>query len=108
MCARKTSLICTSGTTGECHEGCSKRPFSKAAVSEEVRRTLRYVEPLSDTRTKLADFFSILLIAYLDEQVVGSQPILSDTGPSIEREMSGRVCDWLELVCQRQGLRIDE
>ena len=34
---------------------------SKAAVSEEARRTLRYVEPLSDTRTPLADFFSILL-----------------------------------------------
>jgi len=36
-------------------------PFSKAAASEEARRTLRYVEPLSDARTKLADFFSILL-----------------------------------------------
>ena len=95
MCAHKTSLICTSGVTGECYEGCSKSPFSKAAVSEEVRRTFRYVEPLSDSRTKLADFFSILLIAYLDEQVVGSQPILSDTGPRIEREMSGGVCDWL-------------
>ena len=41
--------------------GCSKRPFSKAAASEEARRTLRYVEPLSEARTKLADFFSILL-----------------------------------------------
>jgi hypothetical protein len=41
--------------------GCSKRPFSKAAASEEARRTLRYVEPLSDARTMLADFFSILL-----------------------------------------------
>jgi predicted HNH restriction endonuclease len=41
--------------------GCSKRPSSKAAVSEEARRTFRYVEPLSDTRTPLADFFSILL-----------------------------------------------
>jgi hypothetical protein len=30
-------------------------------VSEEARRTLRYVEPLSDARTPLADFFSILL-----------------------------------------------
>jgi hypothetical protein len=38
-----------------------KRPFSKAAASEEARRTLRYVEPLSDARTLLADFFSILL-----------------------------------------------
>jgi hypothetical protein len=26
-----------------------------------VRRTLRYVEPLSDARTPLADIFSILL-----------------------------------------------
>jgi hypothetical protein len=41
--------------------GCSKRPPSKAAASEGARRTLRYVEPLSAARTKLADFFSILL-----------------------------------------------
>ena len=43
--------------------GCSKSPFSKAAASEGARRTLRYVEPLSDARTPLADFFSILLDA---------------------------------------------
>ena len=42
--------------------GCSKRPSSKAAASEEARRTLQYVESLSDARTKLADFFSILLV----------------------------------------------
>jgi hypothetical protein len=36
-------------------------PSSKAAASEEARRTLRYVEPLSDARTPLAAFFSILL-----------------------------------------------
>src|ERR1041384_4340946 len=41
--------------------GCSKRPSSKAAASEDARRTLRYVELLSETRTPLADFFSILL-----------------------------------------------
>ena len=41
--------------------GCSKRPSSKAAASEEVRRMLRYVEPLSDARTKLAGFFSTML-----------------------------------------------
>jgi hypothetical protein len=29
-------------------------------VSEEARRTLRYVELLSDARTTLAEFFSIL------------------------------------------------
>ena len=34
---------------------------SKAAASEETRRTLRYVEPLSDARTPLAGVFSILL-----------------------------------------------
>ena len=47
--------------TGVHQAGCSKRPSSKAAASEEARRTLRYVEPLSEARTKLADFFSILL-----------------------------------------------
>src|SRR5438094_1872765 len=50
-----------SGSRGEYIAGCSKRPSSKAAASEEARRTLRYVEPLSDGRTPLADFFSILL-----------------------------------------------
>ena len=44
------------------YTGCSKRPSSKAAASEKARRTLRYVEPLSDARTPLADFFSILLV----------------------------------------------
>ena len=46
----------------ETRAGCSKGPSSKAAASEEARRTLRYVEPLSDARTPLADFFSILLV----------------------------------------------
>ena len=41
--------------------GCLKRLSSKAAASEEARRTLRYVEPLHDARTPLAAFFSILL-----------------------------------------------
>jgi hypothetical protein len=41
--------------------GCSKWPSSQAAASEEAKRTLRYVEPLNDARTPLADFFSILL-----------------------------------------------
>ena len=43
-----------------------KKAVSKAAASEVARRTLRYVEPLSDVRTKLADFFSILLGAELN------------------------------------------
>ncbi len=37
-----------------------KRLSSKAAASEKARRTFRYVEPLSDARTMLVDFFSIL------------------------------------------------
>jgi hypothetical protein len=60
--------------------GCSKKPDfspaqpwraetrlvpSKAAASEEARRTFRYVEPLSEARTKLVGFFSILLVQKL-------------------------------------------
>jgi len=37
-----------------------KWPSSATEASEEARRTLRYVEPLSEARIKLADFFSIL------------------------------------------------
>ena len=44
--------------------GCSKSPSSKAAASEEARRTLRYVEPLNDARTPLAVFFSSLLVGF--------------------------------------------
>jgi hypothetical protein len=46
---------------GKCPAGCSKRLSGKTAAREEARRTLRYVEPLSDARTMLADFFSILI-----------------------------------------------
>jgi hypothetical protein len=59
-------MVYQSRTTGEHCAGCSKRPSSKAAASEEARRTLRYVELLSDARTKLADFFSILLKVRLE------------------------------------------
>jgi hypothetical protein len=42
--------------------GCSISPSSKAAASEGPEAyPLGYVEDLSDVRTKLADFFSILL-----------------------------------------------
>jgi len=42
--------------------GCSKRPSSKAAASEEVKPYfMPYVESLSDARTPLADFFNSLL-----------------------------------------------
>jgi hypothetical protein len=47
-------------------EGWSKRLSSKAAASEEARRTLRYVEPLSDARTKLECVFTILLLLHAE------------------------------------------
>jgi len=37
-----------------------KAPSSKAAASEEARRTLWYGEPLSDARTPLEGVFNIL------------------------------------------------
>ena len=47
--------------------GCTNSPPSKAAASEEARRMLRYVELLSNARTPLADFFSILLQAPINQ-----------------------------------------
>ena len=40
-----------------------KKAVQRGRASKEARRTLRYVEPLSDARTKLADFFNILLVS---------------------------------------------
>jgi len=54
-------MVRTSRTTERHLAGCSKSLSGKAAASKEARRTLRYVEPLSEARTTLADFFSILL-----------------------------------------------
>ena len=65
-------------------------------------RTCAIIHPLH------LELETALLIACPDEQMVGPRPILSDAGLRIEREMSGGVCDWLELVCQREGLCIDE
>jgi hypothetical protein len=85
--------VYTQYTVGILHTGadvkraseCSKRPSSKAAVSEEAKRTFRYVERLSETRTLLADFFSILLeldgelepdkCAYQDEWSIAPQAL---------------------------------
>jgi len=47
--------------TGYASAGCSNRRSSKAAASEEARRTLQYVESLSAARTPLDACFSILL-----------------------------------------------
>jgi hypothetical protein len=53
-------MVRLSMTAGEYHAGCSKRPSSKAAASEETKRMLQYVELLSDARTTPVGFFSIL------------------------------------------------
>jgi hypothetical protein len=42
----------------DAQKGCPARP---QGAKRRGGRTLRYVEPLSDARTPLADFFSILL-----------------------------------------------
>ncbi len=57
--------------------GCSKSFTSKAAASEEVRRTLRYVEPLSNPRTPLVDFFNSLLRPVLRRLHIAEQQIPS-------------------------------
>ena len=53
-------MIHLARATGEPRAGCSKGLSSKAEANEEARRTLRCVEPLSDARTTLSGFFSIL------------------------------------------------
>jgi hypothetical protein len=37
-----------------------KKAIQQGRSEQEARRTLRYVEPLSDARTPLANFFNIL------------------------------------------------
>ena len=50
--------------TAELHIGCSKRPSSEAAgESKPEAYPLGYVEDFDKPRTKLAGFFSILLIS---------------------------------------------
>ena len=66
------------GANARITSGCSKRLSSKAAASEAARRTLRYVESLSDARTPLADFFSILL-----------EPVRGQRRPSSLADMEG-------------------
>ena len=56
------------GTTAEHHAGCSKRPFSKAAGESKPEAYPRgYVEDFDEPRTKLEDFFSILLAKVFHE-----------------------------------------
>ena len=60
-----------------------KRLSSKAVASEEARRTLRYVELLSDARTPLVDFFSILLGSLLGVLACRSGILLRQGLPNV-------------------------
>ncbi|MGH7184162.1 MAG: hypothetical protein ACREJN_19610, partial [Nitrospiraceae bacterium] len=51
--------------------------IAKAAASDEARGTLRYVEPLSDARTPLADFINSPLIGIRECARAGSQIAIS-------------------------------
>lgn len=68
---RKTRLMPNYGwsfpyrSSGRIGSGYSTRLSGKAAASEGARRTLRYVEPLSDARTPLAGFSSILVGSFV-------------------------------------------
>ncbi len=73
---------------------CSKRPSSKAAASEGARRTFRYVEPLSDARTPLEDFFSILLkrekYSFKNRPTISPPPPCSNS-PCVEPSVTATV-----------------
>jgi hypothetical protein len=62
-------MVRTSRITGAHRVGCSKRPSGKAAASEEAKAYASYVELLREARTPLADFFSILRVAYVGRVV---------------------------------------
>ena len=49
------------GSTGKYSRRMLKKAVQQGRIEHEAMRTLRYVEPLSDARTELADFFSLLL-----------------------------------------------
>ena len=78
-----------------------KRPFIKAAASEEARRTLRYIEPLSDARTMLAVFFSILLTQSTNTQTIEAQ--IAIHGPNFRSTVQAahRVVTLLNVDCEK-------
>ena len=60
-------------------------PQARPQRAKRRRRTLRYVELLSEARTTLADFFSILLVvrAYEGESIVSRRA---------EKRSAGQLC----------------
>ena len=84
------------------HPGAPRRTLSagKTAVSEEARRTLRYVEPLSDTRYAVGGLFQ-----HPDKGFLRTSP----EKPG-ERALTSKPCvrpqlDWLTT---RQGVGTDD
>ncbi|HEY6287845.1 MAG TPA: hypothetical protein VIW48_00215 [Nitrospiraceae bacterium] len=104
-------MVHTSRATGADHTGCSKRLSGKAAASEEAQRTLRYVEPLSDTRTpygkrrvsarqgwagEKGDFFSILLAKPVTADSFPQAIVVERHPPCSPQRLTMR---WAILVC---------
>jgi hypothetical protein len=61
------------------------RPDARPQRAKRRRRTLRYVELLSEARTKLADFFSILLEEAMTVSVVWGLTLLAVLSPLLAR-----------------------
>ena len=81
--------------------GCSKRPSGKAAASEGAETySSPYVEPLSDARTRLAGFFSIML---------GEKTEDAGMSPAFDRRRFMRVslpCLLDEVHCRRLAIAL--
>ena len=79
--------------------GCSKRLSSKAAASEDPEAfPLGYVEALNDTRTPLADFFSILLVTrigdgYAHHDLLAIQGVIEQHGECTLHKSHGLLID---------------
>jgi hypothetical protein len=69
--------------------GCSKRPSSKAAgESKPEAYPLGYVEDFDELRTKLADFFSILLASCFMQDLIQASPAGSQSRLIVRREFA--------------------
>ena len=104
-------MVHTSWATGEEQTGRSKRLSSKAAASEETRRTLRYVEPLSNARTphgkrcvsahqgwagEKRDFFSILLAKLVTTDSFPQSMVIEQRPTGLPQRLTTR---WAILLC---------
>ncbi len=91
---------------------CSKRPSSKASASEGARRTLRYVEPLSDVRTPLEDFFSSLPDRAIHHErplyqfAVTLSPLVSRCAPLLKNRQASTRADPIRAGLEHRERRL--